>query len=344
MSKPPVRAALATLIAYQVVVYGFVMRAYLHIALVFVPWLLTQPGYTLYGNMKVWYPSGYLWFHAVMAALLPDPVVRMRLGHILVSTVTTLILYLLARRWWGEWAGLIAAGSLALWGPLMSQYPLYFEVALGFFALLALVFWHRHDQTGWRPVMAGVMVGLALLVKQNALAIAGAYVVWRWLGGNWKSALSATVRFLAGLAIPVIVVVAMLAAQGNLTNAFYQLTGFTAWPDAAVGENLSLGDIGLLVVLLAFVPLFAFFTLRHRQHWRAEWMLMLGLLAALLTPIYPIYERFRVSGALPILALISAATVTITVQHWRLKAIRAYAADEGLLGDIGRVFLYERNI
>lgn len=324
MSKPPVRAALSALIAYQVVMYGLVVRAYLHIALVFVPWLLTQPGYVLYSSVKVWYPPGYLWFHAAMTALLPDPIVRMRLGHIVLAAATTLILYVLARRWWGEWAGLIAAGSFALWGPLMSQYPMYFEVALGFFSLLALAFWHRHDQAGWRPAAAGIMIGLALLVKQNAVAIAGAYIVWRSLDGNWRSALSATARFVAGLALPVLAAVLVLAAQGNLSNAFYQLTGFTAWAGASTRENLSLEDLALLALLLALVPLFAVYTLRNREHWRTEWMLMLGLLAALLTPIYPIYGRFRVAGALPILALISASTVAVLLQQWRFKASRVY--------------------
>jgi hypothetical protein len=326
MSNPPIRVVITALIAYQVVMYGLIMRAYLHIALVFVPWLLLQPGYTLYDNVKVWYPPGYLWLHAAMTALLPDPVLRMRLGHIVLTAATMLILYWLARRWWGNWAGLIAATWFALWGPLMSQYPLYFEVALGLFALLALVFWHRHDQMGWRPVAAGIMVGLALLVKQNALAVVGAYMVWRWLGGDWKRALWATASFLAGVALPVMGVVLVLATQGNLTNALYQLTGFTAWSGVAVRENLSLEEIGLLALLLAFVPLLVIYALRNRERWRTEWMLLLGLLVALMTAVYPVYDRFRTAGALPILALISAGTITVIAQQWRLRALRVYMA------------------
>jgi hypothetical protein len=146
------------------------------------------------------------------------------------------------------------------------------------------------------------------------------------LGGDWKSAISATARCLAGVALPVIVVVAILAGQDNLTHAVYQLTGFTAVSIVAVRINLSLEDIGLLALLLAFVPPFVWMTLRQRRQWRTEWMLLLGLLAALMTAVYPVYERFRVAGALPILALISAGAVTTIVQQRHVRLRRWYAA------------------
>jgi hypothetical protein len=66
------------------------------------------------------------------------------------------------------------------------------------------------------------------------------------------------------------------------------------------------------------------FALRQPIYWQREWLLLLGLTVTLILPGFTVYGRFRMAGALPILALISAGTATFILRRWRTIFRAAY--------------------
>ncbi len=306
------RLVLVVLIGYQVVMYGWVARTYLHLSVVLLPWLLNQPGYRLYDNLIVNYTPGYLWVNAAFYQLIPDPAVRLRVGTIGIAAAITLLVFIQARRWWDTQTGLLAALLFALWGPLLAEYLLYFEWALGLLALLALMIWQRAGDSWRRPLIAGLLVGVMIVVKQTALAVILAFCLWRLLGRDWKNVRRDLVLFGAGIAVPLLLIVGVLALQGVLGRGLFLMTDFNRAYVSLAAQFPDRQDLLLLVLWLGLIPFFAYLTWRRhsaRPTLRLEGVLTLGLLIALLIPAYPRYGRFHLSGALPFVALLSAGAI-----------------------------------
>ena len=326
MSKPPVRTALAALIAYQIVVYGFVMRAYLHMSVVLLPYLMGTPGYKMYESINVGYPPGWLWLNTLFYQLIPNHELRLRLGTVIIAVFINLLVYTLARQWWGEWAGFIASTLFVVWGVLMLEYLMYFEFALGLLSVAALTLWNKHDSRWWQPLLAGTLIGLAVIVKHHALAVAGVFVLWRLAGMDWKAAVVDVLRFGFGVALPIVVVLLVLAAQGVLEYGLYLMLGSHGDYFASASQSAGERDLVLLALWLALVPLFALKTVFRRRTWRSKDILLLGLLIALCMPAFPRYGRFHLMGAVPIVALISAGTVVELFRYRSRSVLRIYAA------------------
>ncbi|MFQ3567018.1 MAG: glycosyltransferase family 39 protein [Aggregatilineales bacterium] len=320
-------AALAGLLLYQSIVYGVVMRGYLHVSVVLLPWLIGTQGYRLYETIHIGYPPGWLWFNAWLLRSLPDDVARAQLATIIIAGIITLLVWWLARGWWGRPAGLVAAGLVAAWGPVMLEYFLYFELALGLLALIALALWHQHvpDQRRQWPVAAGFAIGLAILVKQHALAIVGVYLIWRLAGLDWRSALTDAARFISGVIQPLVPIAILLALQDVLGHGLHLMTSFNAGYFEMAAQALDGRELLLLAVWLLFVPPFVFHALRRREGWRSQDVLLLGLLVALSVPAYPRYGRFHLVGVLPFVALISAGAFALLSAHQSVWMRRAAA-------------------
>ena len=305
-------AILAGLIAYQAMMYGGVMRVYLHWSVVLMPWLLRQPGFRLYENAISQHAPGSMWLQMAIYPLIPDPILRVRLGMIVVAALCTGLLFWLARRWWGMPAGLIAAGLYAVWGPVIMDHLMYYEVLLGALIIAVLAVWRRSD-TGdrWRPLAAGLLVGRGVVCKQQGVTVAAVFVIWRALGPKWRPALPDLALFLIGAALPVGLVMGLLAAQGRLDDALFWTWTFNARGAyvASTGRGVGGREALLLAGWLALAPLFAAYVIPRREQWGREGILLLGLLPALCTPAYPRYGRFHLSGAVPIVALIGAGAL-----------------------------------
>jgi hypothetical protein len=247
--------------------------------------------------------------------LIPDHLLRVRLSMIAVAATSTGLVFWLARRWWGLFAGLAAATLYAIWGPVIMDHPMYAEVTQGLLALGALAIWHRHGAAAWQPVLAGVLVGLAILVKQYGLAIAAVFVIWRVLGGDWRNTVREGGLFLLGVVLPVGLTIVVMAASGRLADTFYWTWAFNFQVyQESFSRGLELQEVALIAGWLALLPLFAIDVLPRREQWRREGILLLGLLPALLSPAYPFYGRFHLSAAVPVVALIGAGALNYIVR------------------------------
>lgn len=301
--RAPDMLILAGLIMYQGVMYGWVIRAYLHVSVVLLPYLIGVRGYTLYDEINIGYPPGWLWFNSLLYRLLPADEARARLGTILIAVGITLIVYALGRKLWGRAGGLLAAALFATWGPLMLEYLLYFEFALGLLVSAAFLFWHERGAPARRVFAAGICVGLAVIIKHHTLAVIAAYGLWR-LAHFDRRMFADGLYFGLGAALPIGFAGGIMALQGVLPYGLYLMTGFnTSYFDLATEIDLSIREIILLIAWLVPVPVLGLAALRRRDP-RA--LLILLLLVALFAPAYPRYGRFHLSGALPFAALAGA--------------------------------------
>lgn len=304
--------------AYQVAMYGWVMRVIMSLTVVMVPWLLRQPGYRLYDNVIMIHAPGNPWLGAALYGLLPNPLLRVRLSMIVVAAASMGLVFWLARRWWGLVAGIAAAILYAVWGPVIMDHLMYAEVTQGLLSLGALAIWHRRDGAAWRPVLAGVFVGMVVLVKQYGLAVATVFVIWRVSGLDWRGIVRDVGLFLLGVALPVSLVVGTMATSDRLADFLYWTWtyNFQAYEEGAA-RGISLREMALVAAWLALVPLFVIWVVPRRDQWRREGILLLGLLPALLSPAFPRYGRFHLSAAMPVVALAGAGAIAFVVTSVR---------------------------
>lgn len=106
-------------------------------------------------------------------------------GMVLVSTASCLLIYLVARRVLArERPSLIAAAIFAflpvfvLYSPVLATEHLF--IALMLLAMLAVV--TLRGSTGWRELAVGLLLGLAILTRGEALFYAPAFLFYLWVG------------------------------------------------------------------------------------------------------------------------------------------------------------------
>jgi 4-amino-4-deoxy-L-arabinose transferase-like glycosyltransferase len=316
-----VPSVLGILFVYQAVMYGWLMRSIFHLSVVFLPWLLNQPDYRLYENINIGYPPGYLWLNALLQHILPTPELRVRLGMILIVFASTWLVWRLARRWWGVGAGLLAAASYAFWGAVVMDHQMYMEVAIGLLTLCSIAIWQdtKSGVTWWKPLVVGIVIGFAILIKQQSVLLAAVYVIWRLSYRDYRRASRDIFRLSFGVAIPLLVAVAILALTGLLNPAISVFTSYFGRYTELASAGLPLQELAVLAVWLFPVFLYILISLRKPA---ARNLLLIGLALVLIVPVYPRYGRFHLSGLVPIAALISAGVYAEMIQ-WLAKGGRS---------------------
>jgi 4-amino-4-deoxy-L-arabinose transferase-like glycosyltransferase len=170
--------------------------------------VLTHEGFFPGGDATAFFPPGYSFLIAASYFVFDESIEVARLLNVVLGTLTIPLVYLIGRRLFGEMAGLIGAGlaavmpSLVLWTPvLLSETAFTFVFAV---AIAAFVYARRED--GALPArsaaIAGVIMGLALLVRGQALVLLPAAVLWwRFAGADTGTALRAGGIALAAAAL-----------------------------------------------------------------------------------------------------------------------------------------------
>jgi len=320
---------LIALSVYQGIMYSFVLRMKMHMSSVALPWVMNHPDYRLYDNIHIGYTPGHLWLGTWLTALIPDPVLRLRLGMAVVATLALLALAWLARKWWSPGLAVVAAAAYVAWGPVLMDHALYFEVMMGFYTLLALVCWHEVQTDGWRIFLAGLLIGLVIITKNQGVLVPGAFIFWRVAAAsarNQRGKARDLLLFGLGVAIFPAAATATLLAQGLLERALLQ---FGVTLDTYIGQYSrwpSLSDWLLVAAWLAFVPIYLIDALSRRAFWGQRAMLLTLLLLVMLTPVYPRYGRFHLSGAVPLVALMTAGGLDALWQARRRLAHRVAIA------------------
>lgn len=161
------------------------------------------PPYTLAYNMK--FPGTYA-AYALMMSVFGQTPSAIRLGLILLTSATTLLVYLLGTKLFGRMAGVIAAAAYALlslslqsMGPFghATHFVTFFAVAGALAILLG------------GPPVAGALVALAILMKQPAFPFAIFGAVWYASKRRWRDLALFTA---GGTGVAILAAIALAAA------------------------------------------------------------------------------------------------------------------------------------
>jgi len=127
--------------------------------------------------------------YALIEALFGQTTTAIRIGLIVVTSATTLLVYFLGKRLFGRGAGMAAAAAYTLLALTVGSLGVYAHAthfvmlpAVGAFVLLA-----KRDGW-WRPAVAGMLLALSVLMKQPGAAFAILGVVWMLAEKRWRDA------------------------------------------------------------------------------------------------------------------------------------------------------------
>jgi hypothetical protein len=220
-----------------------------------------------------------------------------------------LLTFALARRWFGVWAGLLAAVIVLTREPVLS-FGLRAYVDLPYLCLLlgALLAEVRRPRAG-TPVL--VLLALAGLLRPEAWLFAGAYAAWLWHGGALRARHVALV-----LAAPLLWALHDLALTGD---PLWSLTGTrdnaqelgrrTGLDDVPLTAPRRLGEILREPVLLGALGGTVLCVRRRLWLPLAALALALGAFVLLAAAGLPILTRYLLAPAL-LLAVLAAGAAT----------------------------------
>ena len=192
--------------------------------------------------------------YALIMSLFGETVHGIHLGLLIVNAANALLVYLLARRLLGKDAASISCAAYATLSLSQSVFGTFahathFVVMLSLSSFIALLRWRENERAVFLFV-SGVLLGLAVLMKQHAAALvvfAGLYLAWdaRKPGISPKRSRGAGYAlFLLGACAPYCLVASWMAALGIFHPFWFwtvtyagkyasELTFFAAWQEFA---------------------------------------------------------------------------------------------------------------
>lgn len=145
----------------------------------------------------------YAYFLAALHWITGGDLLAPRLANALLGTVTVALVIRLGGRTFGAWTGVLAGLLCAVHGTFLFEEGKVMKTTLGVAlatgCLVALV--EARLRTGWRwAALAGVLGGLAALVRENFLLVLMAVVAW----AVWRRARGQALAILAGAAVVIL--------------------------------------------------------------------------------------------------------------------------------------------
>ena len=184
-------------------------------------------------------PPGYPYFLSLIYRFAGDSYLAPRIVQLALGLVNALLAFLLAARWFGRRVGL-------LWAALMSVYWIFIylegelqEPALLICLLLSLVYvlglWAERRVFGY-ALAAGILLGLAGLVRPNVLLFAPVALAW----GYWLRRRRARPRRLLLHAAGLVLGVGLTVAPVTVRN--YLVAEDLVFVSSNAGVNLFIGN------------------------------------------------------------------------------------------------------
>ena len=298
------------------------------------------PPYALVYNMK--FPGVY-YSYALLMSVFGESPRGIRIGLLCVNLATALFVFGLARRLAGPTAGGIAAASFLLLS-LDSFAMGVFAHATHFVALPVVaalfVLWPAFDHPqAWRFVVCGVLMGVAIAMKQHALAFAmlamglAAWPARNAGAGAWRDGLLRLGLVMVGMAATFVVMLAVLASAGvfdrfwfwtfRYARAYVTQTPFSQAPQVFA---LAWGYVTHASAVLWYAGLAgALLIAAGPWPWRVRLMLWTWLAAAALAILPGFYFRpHYFILAMPVVACLIAVAIG-TLERWltRFRPTRA---------------------
>lgn len=303
------------------------------------------PPYSLAYNMK--FPGTY-YAYALVLAIFGQSAWAVHAGLAIINSTTIVLVFLLARRWLGATAAVAAAAAFAVlaidrWTMGIFAHATHFVLLSALAGFLVL---SKRDTIPGRArcVWAGVLLGVAVLMKQHAAAYvvaAAAWLIWRAVhqpGLPRRRVVELMLALGAGVLAPFVVMVLVLQSAGVLDRFWFWSFQYAAeyvsqlsLAEAFIALRFSVGSITQATWAVWLLAGAGALTL-----WRGRWpadtrafvaFLALGSVAALCPGFYFRQHYFIV--LLPVLALAAGAACLAIEravgQAWR-PATRAIIA------------------
>jgi 4-amino-4-deoxy-L-arabinose transferase-like glycosyltransferase len=285
----------------------------------FVHWTLAMLGNHDLDHRYYEYPG--LLFYLLAPALWlckaggPSPYLAGRVLVVAFSLVSVVLVYRIATRLFGSWAGVTAAALLAV-SPteVRLAHMIRPDVVLETFVLLALLAALSLGPSLRTDAVAGIAVGAAVALKFTGVLVATAYIVARLLrpaGRPWRVLLAGGASILAfGLLSPYSFLHARAAWQGALFQAtwhYYENAGEApSYLARVAGYGLAFTDaLGVIGIGLTALGMLL---------WRREWRLWLPLAAFPLASIVvlataDVHRQRFIVPALGVPAILAGAAI-----------------------------------
>ncbi len=298
-------AAIAITIASTLVVWR--SQYFVDSETTLLPWL-TSRGWVLYRDMIDQHPP---LFTALLVPLggAGAPGSPLHLVVVGLHLLTLIVTYAVASQIGGRIAGLASVALAAIWTVAFEGTHLWYDGALApLYLLMLLLAFKLSSAPGASTRLSfalGLLVGLGLLVKQQAVLAVPFIGLSVWAGGRNSF-------YLVGMALPLAVAGAIYAFQGTLGDAWYWVVVFSLTSNYTVLAGLPPSATEWPALIALYLPSVALLvSWGGRERTKRVWptVAFFGLLLAATVPAWPRYGRFHLLAAVPLLAVAGGLAV-----------------------------------
>lgn len=209
-------------------------------------------------------PPVYPFLLALVTSVAGTAVATARILSVLAALATSVSLFFLGRRLYGEVAGLVAATVMALSpGAVLVGRNIQIDAVLALVMTLATLAWVRSadaEEGGWGAVGAGALSGLAIVTKLQGAVIVPAFALadmWRTRSFRVLRSRRAVLALAGAVAVGLPWHLANLSRGGEYASSQSKLAGMVRAPDAAffrvllLRESIGLFSLPLFVLVIA---------------------------------------------------------------------------------------------
>jgi hypothetical protein len=325
------------LLLYQAWLFYYKMPLSLGPRVIFEPWALRN-GAVLFENLVDIHPPLMPWLLVVLGWVIPDELLLAKLVLIGLLSLSSLLTFLVARRFFGNWAGLASAACFVLWAPTFGTGKLWYETFLTAVYLIYLLGFSPSDRPRsyrwW--ILWGIFGGITVLIKQYAALVFAAFLLWEGITAfSLKRPWRTIIRdiLITGLFsfVPVaLALICQLIQAGTVDSMIYWLV---VYPLSGIYEELgsnppTINHLKLLMELnLLLLPAIIWLGTLIRMKdavWRQAGLFFCLLFTAGLTA-YPRFSSYHLLPILPVSILISVWIMSILLRSRESRFIRSFS-------------------
>lgn len=343
LPRPIIWTTLVAILLIQALAYFYVLPLSLGPRVILQPWLMRQ-GYLLYEHIADEHmPLMYLLI-TVLQPLIPDGLVLAKTVLVSLISLSALLTFWAAKSARGDVTGLCAMLFFTIWSPVFGFGKLWHETFLTPIYILTVLMWRSSLLEVKRTLITGLLLGLAALLKQHALAVILAVFLHRFLGW-WhqryplRYLLLNMGLFAAGICTPLILFMLYhRITAGTLQDFLFWVISFSTINKYAQLAALSPSVAQLRILAPAYFLVIPFvLSLRQKDHKLNQELWVFLLLLVSHVTAYPRFGFFHLQPVLPVLAWISAI-----VTNRLLWSIRNGCTEERLIskGIVLSAFLF----
>lgn len=311
-------------IGAQALFYLHILPLSLGPRVVLQPWLMRQ-GYLLYKNIADEHPPLMPLFLLAMHQVVSDSFQVAKLTLVLLISITALLTFWAGKKGGGWLSGILSLVFFVLWSPIFGYGKLWYETFLAPIYILILILWREPGYQAARYLsLTGLLLGVALLVKQHAIVVILGVFFWLFcnnrLNHNPIRNLPKEIFYLLlGIFLPVGIFIAYYWPKANTLDdlVFWLITfNFINNYTQLAALRPSLEQIRLLApaYMLVLPSVAGLWNKDGKSTRNVNTEIGLILLVTSSLTIYPRFGFFHLQASLPILAWLSGTTLARLIQ------------------------------